>query len=119
MKKILIALFVVACGTTLSAQTALSTSSVNKMEQKDNAKLDKEITDALMKDLDLQRQTVRHLQSKKETRVAMGEIAQSTDGTEKAMMYQILQNEELTKVAVAYVKETPELMKKVKAISKK
>lgn len=119
MKKILLALVVVVCGTAVSAQSTSMSTTKSTQVVKESGLDDKEIADALMKDQDVQRQTIRHLQSQEETRVQMGKISQSTDGSVKAMMAQVIKNEELTKAAVAFVKTKPELMKKVQAVTKK
>jgi len=75
-------------------------------------KQDKQIKDALMKDKDVQEQTVDYLMNNEDTAKQVAKLASKSDGSKKSVMQSILKNKKLSEAAIEYVKSNPELLKK-------
>lgn len=117
MKRILLALIVVACGTTVSAQSTVksNTSKSNTMKAADSkdSKEDAQISKALLQDEDLQDKVFKSLDENKTTNAALASIYKQTEGDKVNMMKQILRDKKLSTIAIQYVKDNPEMMEKV------
>lgn len=122
MKRILLALLVVVCGTTLSAQSTNMTNSKKvdskKVVTSKDAQLDNHISQALLKDETLQDATFKNLDSNKETNAALAQIYTQAEGNKVDMMKQVLLNKKLSVVAIQYVKENPEMMEKAMKVAR-
>jgi hypothetical protein len=120
MKALFIGIFALAFSLAASAQT---TESMTKMSKDKKAEMtsavneqDKQITDALMKDKELQEETVDYLMNNEDTKEEVAKIAKQTKGSKKGIMASILKNEQLTAAAIDYVKSNPELLKKAMSV---
>ncbi len=115
MKKFLFLVFAIAFTTAVSAQT-LSGSSVSKMTKKEvakqNPKMDKQISEALMKDEGLQKETIKYLSNNSETKDAVTKLAKSNKGSNKGIMKAILGDKKLSTAAIDYISSNPELLNK-------
>jgi len=115
MKKLLFFVLAVAFTTAASAQT-LSVSSATKSDakemMKENPKMDKQITQALMKDEGLQKEAISYLSSNKETKDAVAKLAKSNKGSNKGLMKAILGDKSLSTAAIEYISSNPKLLKK-------
>lgn len=79
-------------------------------------KQDKQIKDALMKDKDLQEQTVDYMMENEDTKDRVAKLAEKADGDKKLVMMNILKNKKLAQAAIEYVKSNPELLKKAMSV---
>jgi hypothetical protein len=120
MKGLLLGLFVLACGVSVSAQT---TKKMTKMSKDVSTEVvakadtqDKQITDALMKDKSLQKDTVDYLAKNEDTQKEMATLTMDTKGSKKGIMDGILKNEALTTAAIDYVKSNPQLLEKAMSL---
>jgi hypothetical protein len=120
MKGLLIGLFVFAFA---AAGTAQSTKDVSRMTKDAKSEMkaeqdnqEKQIKDALMKDADLQEQTVDYLMENEDTKEQVAKLAEKTDGSKKSIMQSILKNKKLAETAIEYVKSNPELLKKAMSV---
>ena len=111
-------MFVMAFTASLSAQSLpkLKTSDV-KMDgiesvKKEQPKLDSQIKDALMKDEDLQKETIDYLKSNPDTAKSLTEIASKNKGSNKGIMKSILGDKDLTTAAIDYISKNPDLLNK-------
>lgn len=120
MKGLLIGLFVFAFAVAGSAQSTKDVSRMTKDAKSEMTteqdKQDKQIQDALMKDVDLQEQTVDYLMENEDTAKQVAKLAEKTDGSKKSIMASILKNKKLTEAAINYVKNNPELLKKAMSV---
>ncbi len=121
MKRILLALIVVACGTTLSAQSTTMTSSSKTDSEKvvasKDAQQDAQITKALMEDEGLQDATFKYLDSNKETNAALAKYYRASDGNKVDMMKQVLSDKKMGPIALQYIKENPRMMEKAMKVA--
>jgi hypothetical protein len=120
MKGLLLGLFVVALGTTVSAQT---TKSMKKMKKDAKTEMnatadtqDQKIKDALMKDEEIQKATLDYLTENEDTQKQVAKIAKEAEGSKTGIMDAILKNEALTTAAIDYVKSNPELLEKAMSL---
>ncbi|WP_034059157.1 hypothetical protein [Lacinutrix jangbogonensis] len=119
MKKILFFTFIFAFSASLSAQqlSKVSASDLKKdgMEaiSKEKPNLESQIKSALMKDEDLQKDTINYLKSNPDTAKSLTSIVLKNKESINGIMKSILGDNVLSKVAVDYISENPELLKKV------
>ena len=115
MKNLFIALFVVGFTVAGTAQTK-SLSKIKKDAKSEVSAVsenqDKQIAEALMKDKDLQNQTVEFLMNNEDTKEQVAKISSKVGDSKKSIMDGILKNEALTTAAVDYVKNNPDLLEK-------
>jgi len=115
MKKVLFFVLAIAFTTAASAQT-ISVSSVKKAEgkemMKESSKMDKQITEALMKDEGLQKETIGYLGSNKETKDAIAKLTKANKGSNKGIMKAILGDKSLSTAAIEFISSNPELLNK-------
>ncbi len=79
--------------------------------------VDKQISSALLKDEDLQTQTIDFLKSNVKTKPSVLDlISKNKGGSNKTLMKSILGDKNLAKVAIDYVKNNPDLLKKAMKI---
>lgn len=122
MKKNLFFTFIVAFSTALSAQTlpSVKTSDLKKdgMEalSKDKPNVDSQIKDALMKDEDLQKETINYLKSNPETAKSVAGMVTKNKGSNKGIMKSILGDKNLSTAAIEYISSNPELLSKAMKI---
>lgn len=113
MKKVLLALFVVACGTSVSAQVNMSTATdKSSAVMPTDDKQDEQIKAALTENEDLQDATFDYLKSNKKTSDSMAAISKENKGDKSGMIKSILGDKKLSSMAVEYIKDNPELLKK-------
>lgn len=113
MKKVLLALFVIACGTTVSAQTDLSSAkSKSELVKTQDDKQDEQIKEALNENKDLQDITIEYLNNNKKSKDAMAKVFEENKGEKAGMIKSILANKKLSTMAIDYIKDNPELMQK-------
>jgi len=119
MKGLLIGLFIFAFAVAGSAQSddmsKMTKDAKSEMTAEQN-KQDKQIKDALMKDKDLQEQTVDYMMENEDTKDQVAKLAEKADGDKKLVMMNILKNKKLTQAAIEYVKSNPELLKKAMSV---
>jgi hypothetical protein len=114
MKKVLLALFVVACGTTVSAQTDLSTAKAKSAVVKSqDDQQDQQIREALNENKELQDIAIEYLNDNKKSKEAMAKVFEENKGEKAGMIKSILSNKKLSTMALDYIKDNPDLMKKV------
>lgn len=120
MKGLLIGLFVFAFAAAGSAQSTRDVSKMTKDAKSEvtakQDKQDKQIKDALMKDKDLQAQTVDYMMENEDTQKQVAKLAEKADGDKKLVMMNILKNKKLAQAAIEYVKSNPELLKKAMSV---
>lgn len=120
MKGLLLGLFVVVLGASVSAQ---STKKLNKMSKDAKTEVtakadtqDKQITDALLKDEEIQKATLDYLTQNETTQKEVAMIAKEAEASKTGIMDAILKNEALTTAAIDYVKSNPELLEKAMSL---
>ncbi|WP_297708090.1 hypothetical protein [uncultured Eudoraea sp.] len=118
MKKVLFFTFIIAFSASLSAQTVpdVKTSDVQKdgieAISKENPNMDAQITDALMKDDGLQKETIDYLKSNPETTKSLTSILAKNKGSNKGIMKAILGDKDLATAAIDFISKNPELLNK-------
>ena len=115
MKGLLIGLFVIAFAVTGTAQTK----SLSKMKKDAKTevsavsdKQDKQIADAIMKEGEVQSETLDFLMKNEETKDAMAMLSKEAGDSKKGLLDGLFKNEMLTSAALDYVKSNPELLEK-------
>jgi len=119
MKGILIGLFVCAfavAGSTQSDNMSKMTKDAKSEMTAEQDNQEKQIKDALMKDADLQEQTVDYMMENEDTKDRVAKLAEKADGDKKLVMMNILKNKKLAQAAIEYVKSNPELLKKAMSV---
>ncbi|MFK5981387.1 MAG: hypothetical protein QM499_00615 [Flavobacteriaceae bacterium] len=120
MKKLLFFVLAVAFTTVASAQK-LSVSSVTKTDakemMKENPKMEKQITDALMKDKDLQKETLEYLKSNPETKSMFGKLYKENKGVAEDVMKSVLSNPKLSSKVTDWISGNPEMLNKVLSLT--
>lgn len=118
MKKVLFFTFIMAFSATLSAQTlpSVKASDLNKdgieTLAKDNPNVEAQIKDALMKDEDLQKDTINYLKSNPETTKSLASMVTKNKGSNEGIMKSILGDKKLSAAAIDYISNNPELLSK-------
>ncbi len=118
MKKVLFFTFIIGFSATLSAQTlpSVKTSDLNKdgieAISKDTPNMEAQIKEALMKDDDLQKDTIDYLKSNPETTESLTGIVKENKGSNEGIMKSILGDKDLTTAAIDYISNNPELLSK-------
>lgn len=121
MKKILLLLTVVFSTAALSAQTLPSvkssdiTKAVTESTPQLSSKQEDQIKKALMKDEDLQKETIDYLKSNPETTASIAKMAAKSSGN-KGLMKSILGDKSLTAAAMDFISKNPDLLKKAMKI---
>ncbi len=122
MKRLLIATIILACSTALSAQTlpSVKKSDVKKegaeMVSKTSSDTESQISEALMKDEDLQNETIDYLKGNDGTKDMMMGMLKGNKGGSKELMKSILSDDKLSSAAIDWIAGDSKMMKKVQAI---
>ncbi len=108
----------IAFSTTLSAQTmpTVKTSDLKKTGieavSKEKPNMEAQIKSALMKDEDLQKETIKYLKSNPETTKSVTNMVKDNKGSNKGIMKAILGDKKLSTAAIDYISKNPKLLSK-------
>ena len=116
MRNFLFFTFIIAFSTTLTAQTLPSAGDLQKggMEaiSKEKPNMDAQIKNALMKDTDLQKQTMDYLMTNPKTTESLTSMITENKGSNSGIMNSILGDKNLSAAAIDYISSNPELLSK-------
>jgi len=106
--------------TTMSAQVLPSAKKLTKKTEqaisKEKTNMDDQISKALMKDEDLQKETIDFLKSNPDTKSSLMGLLTKNKGMKGNLMKSILGNQDLASAAIGFIKSNPDLLKKAMQI---
>ena len=115
-------MFAMAFTTAVSAQTmpSINADDVKKVGAEalaeQNPEMDKQIKDALMKDEDLQKETIKYLKENPETASSLTKILTENKGSLDSIMKSVLGDSKLTTAAIDWISNNPEMLSKAMKI---
>ncbi len=118
MKLFLSFTLIIAFSMTLSAQTMPSVKASDLKKDgieavsKEKPNMEAQIKSALMKDEDLQKETIKYLKSNPETTKSLTSMVAKNKGSNKGIMKSILGDKKLSTAAIDYISKNPKLLEK-------
>jgi len=122
MKRIVLVIIAVVFSASMAGQTMPSVSTddvknAGKAVVTDQSQdVDKQITEALMKDEGLQEDTVEYLQENEDTSDAITEIIEENEDSLSGIMEAVLGDSSLSAAAIDFIKNNPEMLQKAMKI---
>lgn len=122
MKRLLIATVILVCSTALAAQKVPDLKKVDvdnekaEMISKTSSDMEGQISEALMKDKDLQNETIDYLKGNEGTKEMMMGMLKNNKGGTKELMKSVLGDEKLSSAAIGWIAGDSKMMKKVQSL---